>query len=76
MSRWGFLFLSLPRLFHKAAIKIDILCDDLCSFRAFVKFRLQSYLKGTVNKSDIVLLDFSLAVKAAPHECVIRTGQP
>ena len=23
-----------------------------------------------------VLLDFSLTVKAAPHECVIRTGQP
>ena len=23
-----------------------------------------------------VLLDFSLSVKAAPHECVIRTGQP
>ena len=22
-----------------------------------------------------VLLDFSLSVKAAPHECVIRTGQ-
>ena len=24
----------------------------------------------------IVLLDFSLPVKAAPHECVIRTSQP
>ena len=23
-----------------------------------------------------VFLDFSLTVKAAPHECVIRTGQP
>ena len=23
----------------------------------------------------LVLLDFSLSVKAAPHECVIRTGQ-
>ena len=23
-----------------------------------------------------VLLDFSLTVKAAPHECVIRTGKP
>ena len=22
-----------------------------------------------------ILLDFSLSVKAAPHECVIRTGQ-
>ena len=25
---------------------------------------------------DMVLLDFSLTVKAAPHECVIRTSQP
>ena len=24
----------------------------------------------------LVLLDFSLTVKAAPHECVMRTGQP
>ena len=24
----------------------------------------------------IILLDFSLTVKAAPHECVIRTSQP
>ena len=23
-----------------------------------------------------VFFDFSLTVKAAPHECVIRTGQP
>ena len=25
---------------------------------------------------SLVLLDFSLTVKAAPHECVIRTSQP
>ena len=25
---------------------------------------------------SIVLFDFSLTEKAAPHECVIRTGQP
>ena len=25
---------------------------------------------------DKILLDFSLTVKAAPHECVIRTSQP
>ena len=24
----------------------------------------------------LLLLDFSLTVKAAPHECVIRTSQP
>ena len=27
-----------------------------------------------INK--LVLIDFSLIAKAAPHECVIRTGQP
>ena len=27
-------------------------------------------------KSRVVFFDFSLTVKAAPHECVIRTGQP
>ena len=26
--------------------------------------------------SAFILFDFSLTVKAAPHECVIRTGQP
>ena len=26
--------------------------------------------------STILLLDFSLTVKAAPHECVMRTSQP
>ena len=25
---------------------------------------------------DEILLNFSLTVKAAPHECVIRTSQP
>ena len=25
---------------------------------------------------QLLLLDFSLTVKAAPHECVIRTSQP
>ena len=27
-------------------------------------------------KNDLVFFDFSLTVKAAPHECVIRTSQP
>ena len=30
------------------------------------------YIFGIV----FILLDFSLTVKAAPHECVIRTSQP
>ena len=28
------------------------------------------------SQGRFVLLDFSLTVKAAPHECVIRTSQP
>ena len=35
---------------------------------------------GTIPKYQFVrrsvLLDFSLTVKAAPHECIIRTSQP
>ena len=27
-------------------------------------------------KKNHIFFDFSLTVKAAPHECVIRTGQP
>ena len=27
-------------------------------------------------RSMMVFFDFSLTVKAAPHECVMRTGQP
>ena len=30
----------------------------------------------TVLSCHNILLDFSLTVKAAPHECVIRTSQP
>ena len=25
---------------------------------------------------EVILYDFLVSVKAAPHECVIRTGQP
>ena len=30
----------------------------------------------TVSGEPNIFFDFSLSVKAAPHECVIRTGQP
>ena len=32
-----------------------------------------TFRKASEQDGDI---DFSLTVKAAPHECVIRTGQP
>ena len=34
------------------------------------------FVVTSVTCNNKVLLDFSLTVKAAPHECVIRTGQP
>ena len=38
---------------------------------------LRTLLSGmTFRLPVIVLLDVSLTVKAAPHECVIRTSQP
>ena len=36
-----------------------------------------TYFTGPLPKNEVLLLyDFSVTVKAAPHECVIRTGQP
>ena len=36
--------------------------------------------KVTIKQGDsdceVIFFDFSLTVKAAPHKCVIRTGQP
>ena len=32
--------------------------------------------QGLNGKFTYILLDYSLTVKAAPHECVIRTNQP
>ena len=31
---------------------------------------------GVTRKPTFALFDFLLTVKAAPHECVIRTGKP
>ena len=35
-----------------------------------------AYAISTYHELALILLDFSLTVKAAPHECVIRTSQP
>ena len=37
---------------------------------------IQSEARSTDLRYLQVFFDFSLTVKAAPHECVIRTGQP
>ena len=41
-------------------------------------FYIRQVLIKTYRLKTLFLLffDFSLTVKAAPHECVIRTGQP
>ena len=36
----------------------------------------QEMPKEEITDIPMVLLDFSHTVKAAPHECVIRTSQP
>ena len=51
----------------------------LCIFYAYMKTSFDSLAQIPAFYWDLscsVLLDFSLTVKAAPHECVIRTGQP
>ena len=42
----------------------------------YVHNRNALFLINMVSNPSIVLLDFSLSVKAAPYECKIRTGQP
>ena len=39
-------------------------------------FLKQAYACQCLINRPTILLDFLVTVKAAPHECVIRTGQP
>ena len=42
-----------------------------------VRIMRKAFFPPTGYQSDMtIFFDFSLTVKAAPHECVIRTGQP
>ena len=65
------MFLKLPKhMFDKIFVKTALTCKYALfseSNVSQIKFELTD-----INK----LFDFSLSVKAAPHECVIRTGQP
>ena len=52
--------------------------EDEVSATSFVE-NVYACVHMITNKSTVsivVLLDFSLTVKAAPHECVIRISQP
>ena len=40
------------------------------------KTNLGAVLPGTCPPCNRVLLDFLVTVKAVPHECVVRAGQP
>ena len=51
---------------------VDFLC--LTSWRLVIIIVL--WLFFTLPCVTVVLFDFSPTVKAAPYECVIRTGQP
>ena len=52
---------------------------DLCFLRNTGMDPLDNLLKPLgplASQGRFELLDFSLTLKAAPHECVIRTSQP
>ena len=44
--------------------------------QAYIIALTPSNIINAFKKTGIVLLDFSLTVKAVPSECVIRTSQP
>ena len=51
-------------------LKSNIFKSILISFNCFSDYIILFNRQGTV------FFDFSLTVKAVPHECVIKTGQP
>ena len=53
-------------IFSTYLVRFEVMSNHL------FEFEIQEETKALT----AVLLDFSLTVKAAPHECVIRTGQP
>ena len=69
--KWGrWCFPIGKRNYNTRLIFITFLLTSLMIFR---NYNLKA---DSVEVSYIVLFDFLLSVKAAPHECVIRTGQP
>ena len=51
-------------------------CDSVAvTVSVRFRFRFGVYVKRPLGKI-LLFFDFSLPVKAVPHECVIRTGQP
>ena len=76
--KWGrWCFPIGKRNYNTRLIFITFLLTFLMIFRTYTSDKPTYNLKAdSVEVSYIVLFDISLSVKAAPHECVIRTGQP
>ena len=49
--------------------------DEYTNISSFWKFFILMFTCSMVD-GETVLYDFLVTVKAAPHECVIKTGQP
>ena len=57
------------------SISPSFFCDFSSISNDFIKVHeFSNYISLTTNYK--VLYDFLVTVKTAPHECVIRTGQP
>ena len=57
-------------------LKLEIGTADMCPLETLQVDLLEPVDKQIAVIDLQVFFDFSLTVKAAPHECVIRTGQP
>ena len=82
--------LNYPVPFREMGHNYLPLCDVIIQISVFLQMLLlQNHRDFHLDKNNqikanlnyiinifIVLLDFSLTVKAASHECVIRTSQP
>ena len=63
-------FKQITSVLNESAFFNIIIISALYTVDCFTASRMRFTYEGSV------LLDFSLTVKAAPHECVIRTSQP
>ena len=69
---WNLLFDNKTIELHVIYLDLRTAVPDTCS----EYHSGDQYAMNRLYVSLVVFLDFSLTVKAAPHKCVIRTGQP
>ena len=65
-------FYHLPR----DLTNVNLYLITILKFQSFHYHVWTQKLKPCTLRNRSVFFDLSLTVKAAPHECVIRTGQP